>query len=91
MLAPKMWAPTRTCEEKPDMISHRWSNKKYDPAAQEWQVCPSGMTQITENFNGNSFSSGTQSALNVDKMLFKLVHAVEQSIILVVVCMCRFS
>ncbi|KAK7109383.1 protein SPMIP7-like [Littorina saxatilis] len=37
MLAPKCWAPTGTSEDKPDMISHRWSNKKYDPAAQEWQ------------------------------------------------------
>ena len=38
MLAPKIWAPTNTTEEKPDMVSHRWSNKGYEPAAQEWQV-----------------------------------------------------
>ncbi|XP_076461834.1 protein SPMIP7-like [Babylonia areolata] len=37
MLPAKSWAPTSTAENKPDMISHRWSNKKYDSAAQEWQ------------------------------------------------------
>ncbi|XP_076465540.1 protein SPMIP7-like [Babylonia areolata] len=37
MLAPKLWPPVSTAEGKPDMISHCWSNKKYDPAAQEWQ------------------------------------------------------
>ncbi|KAL8617666.1 hypothetical protein ACOMHN_064920 [Nucella lapillus] len=37
MLAPKIWPPISTAENKPDQISHRWGNKKYDPAAQEWQ------------------------------------------------------
>lgn len=38
MLPPKIWAPTSTLEEKPDMVSHRWSKKTYEPAAQEWQA-----------------------------------------------------
>ncbi|XP_067650089.1 protein SPMIP7-like [Haliotis asinina] len=42
MLAPKMWQPVSTMEHKPDMISQRWSLKKYDPAAQEWQATGRG-------------------------------------------------
>ncbi|XP_005109934.1 spermatogenesis-associated protein 48 [Aplysia californica] len=42
-LAPKMWPPTVTTEEKPDNISHRWHNKRYDPAAQEWQAVGRGL------------------------------------------------
>lgn len=37
MLQPKMWAPTSTLEERPDMISQTYTLHRYDPAAQEWQ------------------------------------------------------
>jgi hypothetical protein len=38
MLPPKTWDPVSTLEDRPDMISQRWTLKRYDPAAQEWQV-----------------------------------------------------
>lgn len=38
MLAPKLWAPTSTLEERPDMISQTYTLHRYDPAAKEWQV-----------------------------------------------------
>lgn len=38
MLAPKLWAPTSTLEERPDMISQTYTLHRYDPAAREWQV-----------------------------------------------------
>jgi len=38
MLIPKMWAPTSTLEERPDMISQTYTLRRYDPAAMEWQV-----------------------------------------------------
>lgn len=37
MLPPKTWDPVSTLEDRPDMISQRWTLKRYDPAAQEWQ------------------------------------------------------
>ncbi|KAK3108180.1 hypothetical protein FSP39_002755 [Pinctada imbricata] len=37
MLPQKMWAPVKTLEDRPDMISQRYTLKRYDPAAQEWQ------------------------------------------------------
>ena len=39
MLPAKQWAPVSTLEERPDMISQTYPLKRYDPAAQEWQVC----------------------------------------------------
>lgn len=38
MLPPKMWAPVTTLENKPDQISQCFSQRRYEPAAQEWQV-----------------------------------------------------
>lgn len=30
--------PASTLEQRPDMISHRFSTKKYDAVPQDWQV-----------------------------------------------------
>ncbi|PVD29803.1 hypothetical protein C0Q70_09060 [Pomacea canaliculata] len=38
MLPPKMWAPVTTLENKPDQISQCFSQRRYEPAAQEWQA-----------------------------------------------------
>ena len=38
MLPPKKWAPTSTLEEKPDMISQRYTLKRYDAGGKEWQA-----------------------------------------------------
>ena len=38
MLPRKSWPPTSTLEIRPDMVSHRFSSKKYEPVAEEWQV-----------------------------------------------------
>ncbi|ELT92906.1 hypothetical protein CAPTEDRAFT_229181 [Capitella teleta] len=37
-LSPRRWASTTTLEEKPDMISQRFTKKRYEPAAEEWQA-----------------------------------------------------
>ena len=37
-LPSKLWPPVSTMESKPDNVSQRWHNKRYDQAAQEWQV-----------------------------------------------------
>lgn len=39
----KQWAPTTTAEDKPDQISQRWQNKRYDSKAQEWQAVGRGL------------------------------------------------
>ncbi|XP_074659641.1 protein SPMIP7-like [Tubulanus polymorphus] len=38
MLHPRKWPYTHTLEDKPDMISQRWRNKRYDSAAKDWQL-----------------------------------------------------
>lgn len=38
MLPKKRWPPTSTLEPKADMISQRWTLKRYEPRAEEWQV-----------------------------------------------------
>ncbi|XP_013396416.1 spermatogenesis-associated protein 48 [Lingula anatina] len=38
ILPPKQNAATKTHEERPDMISQKWTIKRYDPAAEEWQA-----------------------------------------------------
>ena len=39
-MAPKgrSWSHTTTLEKRPDMISQAFTNKRYEPAACEWQV-----------------------------------------------------
>ncbi len=38
MLPPRKWAPVSTLEDRPDMISQVWTNKRYDPDCKEWQA-----------------------------------------------------
>ncbi|ESP04315.1 hypothetical protein LOTGIDRAFT_204975 [Lottia gigantea] len=38
MLNDKPWPHKTTLELRPDMVSHRFSTKKYEPKAQEWQA-----------------------------------------------------
>lgn len=51
MLPPKQWAPTSTLEERPDMISQTYTLHRYDPAAQEWQVCQPEISMIPIYYN----------------------------------------
>ena len=39
-MAPKgrCWSHTTTLEKRPDMVSQAFTNKRYEPAACEWQV-----------------------------------------------------
>lgn len=42
-LPSKLWPPVSTMESKPDNVSQRWYNKRYDQAAQEWQAVGRGL------------------------------------------------
>ncbi|XP_064648180.1 protein SPMIP7-like [Lineus longissimus] len=37
MLHPRLWTKPTTFEGKPDKVSQRWTIKRYEPAADEWQ------------------------------------------------------